>query len=279
MKLKALVLILISILFISGKKEKKEVFTLDGFEKTLSKVYDNFYMSKYEVSNLQYRTFLDELKKNGNLEKYSQAEVDSARWIDSLGINEVYVHLYLRHQAYNNYPVVNISYEGAVLFCEWLTDKYNNYEKRKFKKVKFRLPQQIEWEKAARGGIKEGDYPWGGRSLRNYKGDVVCNYFYIGDENIHFDKEKITFEILGGGAVSLTEDKGDLTCPVKSYYPNGFDIYNISGNVSEMTADKGIARGGSFLSPGYDVRIQSVDNYSHPDIYLGFRYCMDVIEQ
>ena len=52
-------------------------------------------------------------------------------------------------------------------------------------------------------------------------------------------------------------------------------MYN---NKKEMISEKGIARGGSYKSPGYDVRIESSENYTHPQSNIGFRVCMDVVE-
>ena len=44
-----------------------------------------------------------------------------------------------------------------------------------------------------------------------------------------------------------------------------------SGNVAEMVAERGIAYGGSFLAPGYDIRIDSEKPYDAPSPLIGFR--------
>ena len=187
---------------------------------------------------------------------------------------------YHQYPAYRDYPIVNISYEGAVLFCEWLTSKYNSLEKRAFHKVLFRLPTGEEWKHAARGGIEKAPYPWGGYSLRNTKGEFLCNYKYIGDERIHFDtvreKDIIIHEIEFS---SYLNDYPSTMVPVLYYHSNDYGIYNISGNAAEMTAENGIARGGSYISPGYDVRIDSEEKYTEPAAYIGFRFCMKIIEK
>ena len=51
---------------------------------------------------------------------------------------------------------------------------------------------------------------------------------------------------------------------VFSHHPNGFGLFNMSGNVAEMVAERGIAYGGSYLDPGYDIRIDSEKPYDGP---------------
>jgi gliding motility-associated lipoprotein GldJ len=46
-------------------------------------------------------------------------------WRDKLGYNETYVENYLRHPAYNFYPVVGVSWEQAMRYCSWRTDRVN----------------------------------------------------------------------------------------------------------------------------------------------------------
>ena len=275
-----LIIVALSIVFIAAKKYKTKVFSLKKFENSLSKIDSNLYASKYETSNFLYRTFLNDLKKQGKTEKLKIAQIDSLNWRTPLAYNEPYVELYHKHHAFNEYPVVNITYEGANLFCEWLTNKYNNYPKRKFKKVKFRLPTQAEWEKAARGNLKNTIYPWGGYSLTNYKKCPMCNFGGGGAESIHYDKEKKQYVVITDGTAGsqMYGDYSDITAPVNKYNQNDFNMYNISGNVKEMVQEKGISRGGGWRSPGYDVRIASVDTYKTSVNDLGFRYFMEVIE-
>ena len=61
------------------------------------------------------------------------------------------------------------------------------------------------------------------------------------------------------------------TVPVKTYYRNAYGLYNMCGNAAEMVAERGIAFGGSFLDPGYDIRIDSETRYNAPSPKVGFR--------
>lgn len=263
----------------SQKKQKTETLQLNDIEKSLAKVSDNLYAGKYEVSNSLYRIFEDDLKKNNKTDALKISKVDTLNWRDKLAFNEPYVDYYYRHPAYKDYPVVNISYDAAVLFCEWLTTKYNESPKRKFKKVLFRLPTSKEWTKAARCEETSIPYPWGSKLL--YKSKNACNFKSFGDERITFRKDLNTYEIVKNPYSNAFEisASADITAPVKSYIPNKFGLYNVCGNVAEMLVEKGKTRGGGWKDTGWDVRIDAVGTYEKSATDIGFRYFMDVIEK
>ncbi|MFZ9028439.1 MAG: SUMF1/EgtB/PvdO family nonheme iron enzyme, partial [Crocinitomicaceae bacterium] len=83
-----------------------------------------FYMSTNEITNIQYLEFLTYLKNHDRLEELEKARVDTIKWNTTFSkayMNPMALH-YDDHPAYRNYPVVNISKEGAVLYCKWLTE-------------------------------------------------------------------------------------------------------------------------------------------------------------
>jgi len=232
------------------------------------------------VSNVMYCLFRCDLVINKKTELLKITLPDSANWRDKSAYNEPMVELYLRHPAYRDYPVVNISYEDANIYCAWHTDKYNADPKRNFKKVLFRLPTEKEWETAAKGGNDISNYPWGDRLLQN--GMYMCNFKRIGDEFIKQDsitKKPIVDLSYSIGFGSSLMDAVDLPVPVASYFPNSYGLYNVCGNVAEMVQEKGISRGGGWKSTGAEVRIKSRAHYDKTATDLGFRYFMQVIEK
>ena len=108
----------------------------------------------------------------------------------------------------------------------------------------------------------------------------MCNFGGGGAESIHYDKDKKQYVVITDGSAGTTMygDFSDITAPVNKYNQNDFNMYNISGNVKEMVQEKGISRGGGWRSPGYDVRIASVDTYEKSADDLGFRIFMEIIE-
>ena len=67
------------------------------------------------------------------------------------------------------------------------------------------------------------------------------------------------------------------TTPVNAFEAVApYGIHNMSGNVAEMISEKWIAKGGSYNSPGYDVRIQSKMNYTEASPEVGFRVFMKI---
>ena len=266
--------------FATVKTDKKEdILNLKAIEKSVALLKGSLYAGKYEVSNVLYRAFISSLIKKNKTDVLKLAIVDSLNWRDKLAYNEPYVEYYFRHPAYDNYPVVNVSYDGANLFCQWLTDEYNAYPKRKFKKVIFRLPTEKEWEIAAKGGLDLNDYSWGNRLYQN--GHYMCNFKQIGDESIKYDSitKKMIIEYAGNpGMIGSLNDNADITAPVDSYFPNALGIYNMCGNVAEMVKEKGVSRGGGWKDVGGDVKISSIKHYSKSATDIGFRYFMEVIE-
>lgn len=221
------------------------------------------YISTCEVSNKQYRCFLQSLLAEGETAKYSVAQVDSSLWHTKLAYGEPYRVYYYSHPAYDNYPVVNISKQGAELYCEWLTEQYNLAAKRK---ATFRLPTEQEWITAAKAGNESAIYPWPGNSLTyakngKWQGEAMCNYRH--------NNEPIV-------AASLS-DNTDITAPVKSYRPNAFGIYNMSGNVAEILQEDGFTKGGSWNSKAEKVTIQARETdmeVPYPSPQVGFRPVM-----
>lgn len=242
-----------------SKEQIKEI------EKTFTKINEQPYASKYEVTNKLYRLFINSLKKSGDTKILSIAQIDSLKWLDKSNYNSPYVDYYHVHPAYDYYPVVNISYEGAVFFCEWLTEQYNANPRRKFKKVVFRLPSEAEWVFAAKAGNSNAVYPWGEDSL-NSKRKIFANFSRTNDDMINTNPK--------------SKYQGDITAIVDAYAKNDLGLFNMSGNVAEMILEKGTTKGGSWKDDPEALKISSRHTYDgKPQAYVGFRYFVEIVEK
>lgn len=235
----------------------------------------SFYMLDHEVTNAEYTLFLDDIS---NEKIKSESIVVEENWRTEFKYSmDNYSKYYFKHPAYAKYPVVNVTFEGATNYCEWLEEKINVALKGK-SKVKVRLPFHAELIRAAVGDNLNRNYAWKGNHLRDYeKGHVMCNYLKI-------PQEQITKDSLGelvikkDHPVSMTEISGaDVLAPSNSYFPSEFGVYNLNGNAAEMTNEQGIAIGGSWHSYGYDSRIQSKMKYSKSSTKVGFRPVFTIV--
>lgn len=238
---------------------------------------DAFWIYNTEVSNREYKEFLDWLEKEGKEEDLKTALIHGDNWKNTNSFNDPYAKHYHTHPAYDEYPVVNITHAAAKLFCKWLSRNLPEGE------PVYRLPLKEELIYAAMGGFDLTPYPWGSPYLRNEKGQIMCNYRVIGDERIHTEENGeeviLSWEETRRVMPSIASGKGvansTITAPVLSYYPNEYGLYNTSGNVAEMVDEPGIAVGGSFMSTGFDVRVNSVSRYDSSSVLVGFRPVRD----
>ena len=229
-----------------------------------------FFMMKSEVSNLDYKEFLAFLKREGRTEDLKIAQIHNEGWQIDGKFNEPYVKTYASHPSFNDYPVVNISNEAALLYCEFLKESINKNNALKGYKIKeVRLPLKAEWIMAAKAGRDLAPYPWGGYYVRNAKGCVLANFNGMGSQNITKNYKTGKLEIIED--VFIGQRTVQSTLPVFTFFPNDYDLYNMSGNVAEMIADENVAMGGSWNSTGYDVRIESEMPMKDYSCEIGFR--------
>ena len=234
-------------------------------------VANGIWFAETETSNAAYNLFLLSLLEAKEYELLELCKSEKIDWLSLLP--ERLKHLSIS-QLYpgglpngDRLPVTNISYEATEIYCQWLTQVYNNYAKKKdHQEVRFRLPTEEEWEYAARGGTtSQALYPWGGYYHKNGKGCYLLNC-YVADEEPCEDCEKYSFD---GG---LFLNKAD------AYFPNDYGLYGCAGNAAEMVQGGAIAKGGSWEDIPEDCTITSQKEVTGPSPAIGFRVVMEIIK-
>jgi sulfatase modifying factor 1 len=112
--------------FTMGRVEQDVRYDWDNIPRRAT--VSSFYMDETEVTNVDYREYLFWLSRVYSAsypEVHKRALPDTLVWRSKLGYNEPYVELYLRHPAYNYYPVVGINWLQATDYCAWRTDRVN----------------------------------------------------------------------------------------------------------------------------------------------------------
>jgi formylglycine-generating enzyme required for sulfatase activity/actin-like ATPase involved in cell morphogenesis len=174
------------------------------------------------------------------------------------------------------HPVVNISWNDAVTFCQWLS-------KREGKA--YRLPTEAEWEYACRAGTTTRY--WFGHDEQGL--EAAAN---ISDASL---KEALASNYCKFGGFQAWNDRVPFTAPVESFKQNPWALYHMHGNVWEWCQDRfdedyytngptrdpqgpdrgnsHVVRGGSFASHWQNCRAacRRMPNPMDFDYFVGFR--------
>ena len=143
-----------------------------------------FWIGVTEISNIQFRRF----KPDHDSGSYQGRPLDR-----------------------NAQPAVNVSWDGAKAFTEWLSWEASTGKR-------FRLPTEAEWEYATRAGTATRYY-WGN--------DIDPRYANFSDRNDP-----------SGASVGTLDDGQAVTAPVGSYQPNSLGLRDAAGNVWEWTCSE-----------------------------------------
>ena len=210
---------------------------------------------------------------------------DTTCWVNDFpnADNETYMRNYFSNAAYNDYPVVGVTWEQANAFCAWRTEfllkglgPAARYVQR------YRLPTEAEWEFAARGK-DQNEFPWTNEDVASGKG---CFYANFKPDNGNY-----------------TKDGNLITSKVGIYNANTNGLFDMAGNVAEWTStiytDAGVdamndinpqlkynaaiedpyrlkkksVRGGSWKDPESYIRSawRSSEYQNQPRSFIGFR--------
>lgn len=181
----------------------------DDDEDPVHEVYvDSFWMGKYEVTNAEYVLFLNKIGKTGT-KKYPWFETEKE---DSFSKIQGEVGRFKVTSGYEQHPVNNISWYGAIAYIDWLNGKTVTGRK-------YRLPTEAEWEYAVRAGTS---------TVRHWGDHISCDRaMYNNYSKTDNCAEYIQKRGLQNGS----------TAPVGSYPKNQFGIHDMLGNVWEWCAD------------------------------------------
>ncbi|MCF8009352.1 MAG: formylglycine-generating enzyme family protein [Halanaerobiales bacterium] len=224
----------------------------------------DFEIGKYEVTNAEYIMFLN--KSGISPEELFDYDYNKHVLIDITDSDCLIGHngseYYFRGgdispEADENCPVFEVSWYGAVLYCNWLSEQLDltpayNLETWKLKDSPenlegYRLPTEDEWGYAAHGG-------------QNYNLTT-----YAGSENLN---------LVGW----YYENAGGNVHPVGKKMPNELNIYDMSGNVKEWTNtsidEHSRMRGGSWAFNDYYCEVDYYGTYAEKIVtnhLIGFR--------
>ena len=210
---------------------------------------------------------------------------DTTCWVNDFqnSENEGYMRYYFSNPAYNEYPVVGVTWEQANAFCAWRTEyllKGLGPEARYVQR--YRLPTEAEWEYAARG-VDGNEFPWENEDMKSDRGCYFAN----------FKPDRGNY----------TKDVNLITSKVGIYSSNTNGLFDMAGNVAEWTSTiyteagveamndlnpqlsynaakedpyklkKKSVRGGSWKDPESYMRSawRSWEYQNQPRSYIGFR--------
>ena len=143
---------------------------------------------------------------------------DTTCWVNDFpnADNETYMRNYFSNAAYNDYPVVGVTWEQANAFCAWRTEYLLKGLGPAARYVqRYRLPTEAEWEYAARGK-DQNEFPWANEDVASGKG---CFYANFKPDNGNY-----------------TKDGNLITSKVGIYNANSNGLFDMAGNVAEWTS-------------------------------------------
>ncbi len=261
------------------------------------KLGDNLYFDKMEMTNFSWLEYLYWNKRifGENSEEYKSALPDSTVWQKQGEVFNVYGLDYLRHPAYYNLPVVGITYEQAVDFTRWRSDRVFEYkliiweiieqntdqnstnyftidgffsdEKYKaYHNIKYpcyQLPSSTDWEKLYNKAEAYND-----SKLKHCKPETFWNKLGMG--------EPYCTGLLNenGLVINSSDEQDSLSLPLVDPFCwrcKKDVFYHLYGNIAEITADGKYVIGGSWKDSKTKILKKEKQDYNGANSYTGFR--------
>ncbi len=221
-----------------------------------------FLIDQHQVTNKQYRAFLESLDENDR----QDMQPDSLSWSRQVGLDW---DIYFRGDGYEDHPVVGVSWEQAKAYAEWAGR---------------RLPTEAEWEYAARSGVSGRIYPWDGISTRSpIDGEYLANFAPGGDPSA--DGYVITSPVgeFPANNFRLYDMAGNVAEWVSDSYSPTFERLKqsrgrqITPSYDDRDEPRRVIRGGSWASPEFyiGVGVREFLNYDQATPEVGFRTAKD----
>ena len=174
-----------------------------------------FYLGTYHVTRGQFRQFV---KDSGYKTDAGKGETPGAFGWDSdkkeFGFNAKYSWRNAGFEQTDEHPVVNVSWNDAMAFCNWLSKKEGK---------SYRLPTEAEWEYACRAGT----------TARHYSGDDPESLAKVGNVADATLKAKIP----DWKCTIKASDGYVFTAPVGKFKSNAFGLYDMHGNAWQWCVD------------------------------------------
>lgn len=204
----------------------------------------NMYFDRDEVTCLSWVEFQFWTRNmyGSNSAEYKFTLIDTTNW-DEHSLKTAWHNAKPLALEMRNLPVVGVSYEQAIAFCKWRTERVKYFLSVKNSKSKidfeYRLPTEKEWEFVSDGS-----------------GEVFSNKAAA---NLKW-QDNIESKLL----------------PVETFKPNLHGIYDLTGNAAEMLLEKNIAKGGSWKDSPEDSRNGKKQHYTKASPWLGFRCVCEI---
>jgi len=177
---------------VAGDKRTAQAISDNEEDQRLMRIDQPFRLSSHEVTRGQFRQFVDDTGYRTDVERTSEIDRKRRPW------SQLAWHAHLGFEQTDYHPVVNVSWNDAVAFCQWLSKQQRPH---------YALPTETQWEYGCRAG--------------------TTSVWYFGDDETMLDEY----------AWSNRNSDGQ-THPVGQLLSNAFGLFDMHGNVQEWCADR-----------------------------------------